>query len=446
MKCQEAKEHTFAYVKNELNEETARSIQSHLEICDACRREVEDVRTVLALIESASDSEVIETVNQIICRAIDDRVPLIHIEPEAGGIRVRVRRYGVLHESTRLPEKMQPAIAARLKMMAGMQVAERRIPQDGFVRFQRPDNNNEYDIRIACTPTMYGESFVIHIMDKSNVLIGIDNLDISPAQLNQIKSLMNRKRGWIITTGPSGSGKTTLLYSMLLYANSEEVKVMTVEDPIELGLKGVTQIPVNKKAGLTFSTGLRSIFRHDPDIIMCGETRDVETANTAVEAAITGHIMLSSLHTNDAPSALIRLVDMGVEPYLVTSALNGIIAQRLVRKICTNCKEEYKPDPNALSAIGFTTKEIESTTFYHGKGCEKCSNKGYIGRAPLVEVLIMNQELCRLLISREPLTDIRNCAIEHGMITLAEDAKRKIKEGLTDPEEAARVLEVDVVM
>ena len=447
MNCQEAKELIFAFVKSELDEKTHSEMQSHLDVCETCRKEVDDVRAVLALVESASDEKVINMVNDIIYDAINSKADLIHFESEPDGIRVRIRRYGVLHESAKLFLEAKEAVAARIKLMANINVSERRIPQDGVIfSVQAPGADQKWDIRVNCAPTVHGESFVMCLLDRSNILLGLDKLDISPTQLSQIYNLLHRKKGWIITTGPNASGKTTMLYSMLMHVNSDELKTITIEDPVEYLLKGATQIQVHKKVGLTFAAGLQSILRHDPDIIMTGETPDWDSAIIATKATLAGHLVLSTLLTNDAPSAIIRLMDMGLEPFLITSAVTGIVAQRLARRVCNDCREEYTPAPDVLDAIGFTLSDVAETKFYRGKGCDKCSNTGYVGRTLLLEVMIMNQELAKLLDSRSPLAEIRECAIANGMITMAADARQKIKDGITTVEEAARVLEVDPVM
>ena len=446
MKCHEAKELFFAYVKGELDEKTGSQMQSHLDVCETCRKEVNDVSAVLALVESASDEKVIDMVNNIIYDAINSKADLIHLESEPDGIRVRIRRYGVLHDSARLFPEVKEPVAARIKLMANMNVSERRIPQDGAIfSMQVPDNDQKWNIRVSCVPSVHGESFVMRLLGGSNVHLGLDKLGIAPAQLSQIHNLLQRKNGWIITTGPSDSGKTTMLYSMLVHMNSDQRKLITLEDPVEYYLRGVTQIQVHKAVGLTFAAGLRVTLRNDPDIVMTGETPDLETAEIATKLAITGHTILSVLHTNDAPSALIRLVDMGLEPFVVTSAVNGVLSQRLVRKVCDDCREEYTPEPDVLEALGFTLQDVAGTKFYRGKGCDKCSNTGYVGRTLLLEVMMMNQELAKLIVSRAPLAEIRDCAIANGMIPMAADARQKIKDGIITAEEAARVLEIDPI-
>lgn len=389
--------------------------------------------------KAAEDAPIIRVANAIIQQAIKESASDIHIEPERKGLRVRYRVDGVLHETMTMPRYIQAPLIARFKIMAEMNIAERRVPQDGRIpiRFQEKD----YDLRVSCLPSMFGEKIVCRILDKSSILIGLNKLGISAEVQSQLEDLVIQPNGMVLTTGPTGSGKTTTQYSVLNKLNTIEKNILTIEDPCEYQLTGITQVQVNVKAGLTFSKALRSFLRQDPDIIMVGEMRDLETADIAIESALTGHLVLSTLHTNDAPSAVIRLVDMGVEPFLISATVIGVLAQRLGRKICTNCKEPYEVHAMDLRRFGFKPDHPEQKVMlFRGKGCEICRHTGYKGRVGIHSLLRMNDEIAELVVRKAPLNDIRDAGKANGMLELREDGLQKVLEGITTPDEVMRVV------
>ena len=389
--------------------------------------------------KGAEAAPIIRVANSIITQAVEQGASDIHIEPDRRNTRVRYRVDGVLHEATMLPRHIQNSLISRYKIMSDMNIAEKRVPQDGRIPIKV--GNKDYDLRVSCLPSMYGEKIVMRILDKSSTTIGLDKLGFMPDVQSVLEELTVQPNGMVLVTGPTGSGKTTTLYSVLHKINSIDKNIITVEDPIEYQLSGVTQVGVNKKAGLVFSTALRSFLRQDPDIIMVGEMRDLETADIAIEAALTGHLVLSTLHTNDAPSATMRLVDMGVEPFLIAATLIGILAQRLARKICKNCKEPYEVRGSELLRFGFKPEDPNAmVTLYRGKGCDECRSTGYRGRTGIHEMLTMNTEISELVVRRAPVTDIKAAAIAGGMKEMRVDGLRKILDGTTTPEEVMRVV------
>jgi type IV pilus assembly protein PilB len=389
-------------------------------------------------IRVAEEAPIIRAVNAIIYQAIRERASDIHVEPERRSVRIRYRIDGILHEVMNLPRFLHPPLTSRIKIMADMNIAERRLPQDGRIPIRTPDGK-DYDLRVSCIPTITGEKIVLRILDRQNPLIGLHKLGFFPDDFATVERLISHPYGIILSTGPTGSGKTTTQYSMLSRLNTTEVNIVTIEDPVEYQLAGVYQVQVNTKAGLLFSNALRYFLRHDPDIIMVGEIRDLETAEIAIEASLTGHLVLSTLHTNDAPTAITRLVDMGVEPFLVSASLIGVIAQRLVRTLCSHCKEPYKPPVEGLRRLGLTPEEVEGVTFYRGRGCEYCRHTGYYGRMGIFEIMVINEEIAELIVRRAPLSEIREAAKAAGMKTLMEDGLRKAMAGLTTIEEVLRV-------
>ena len=385
---------------------------------------------------------------QIIDLAIRSRASDIHLEPTAHDFLLRCRVDGVLQETRRLPSSMRESMAAQFKTMAEMNVSETRVPQDGRIPIKQ--EGKEFDLRVAVLPSVYGEAITIRILDRSTVLVGLDKLGIVPEDLRQIRDLVCQPNGIVLATGPTGSGKTTLLYSCLQEMAGVEKKTLTVEDPVEFVLPYTTQTQVNKKAGLTFAAALRSFLRQDPDVIMVGEMRDLETAQITVEASLTGHLVLSTLHTNDAPSALLRLLDMGLEPYLVSATVIGIVAVRLVRRVCENCKQpiDLSADPT-LSYVAQLAAEggyeiPENAVFVSGVGCEQCRGRGYRGRAGLYEVLTLTEALTEAVLRRAPVEELTEIAVTHGMRTLLADGIRKAVEGQTTVEEVMRVVSVSV--
>jgi type IV pilus assembly protein PilB len=386
----------------------------------------------------ADEAPIIRIVNTILMYAIKDGASDIHVEPQQKGVRVRYRIDGVLHEQMKVPQYVLNPLVSRIKIMADMNIAERRVPQDGRIHIKM--HEKDYDMRVSSLPTAYGEKIVMRILDKSSVMIGLDKLGLYPETQEALLDLCHQPNGMFLICGPTGSGKTTTLYSSLNVVNSVEKNVMTVEDPVEYQLPGLSQVHVNRKAGLTFANALRAFLRQDPDIIMVGETRDLETAEIAVQASLTGHLVLTTIHTNDAPSTATRLADMGVEPFLISASMIGALAQRLARKICANCKEEYFPQRELLLRMGFDPKMHPEVKFYHGHGCDTCRQTGYKGRIGIYELMRVNEELAEMIVRRAPLSELKEAARANGMHTLQEDGLRKAKDGLTTIEEIMRVV------
>lgn len=381
---------------------------------------------------------VIKLVNLIIVKALEERASDIHIEPEESVLRTRFRVDGMLQETPSPPKHLQSAIISRIKIMAKLDIAERRKPQDG--RFTIKMEGREIDVRVSCIPTIYGENVVLRLLDVATALLALKDMGFSKKVLQRYEKFIYRPHGIILVTGPTGSGKTTTLYASLDKINTVEKNIITIEDPVEYKLEGIRQIQINPKVDLTFANGLRSILRQDPDIIMVGEMRDFETAEIAIQAALTGHLVFSTLHTNDAPGAVTRMVDMGVEPFLVSSSVIGVLAQRLVRTICLDCKEEYEPSKEELMDIGLENQKT-GMKFYRGKGCTKCRQTGYKGRIGIFELMLINDEMRNLIVGKTPTEKIRQKALTEGMISLQADGIEKIREGLTTVEEVLRVTE-----
>ncbi len=387
----------------------------------------------------AEQAPIIKLANAIIQQAIYDRSSDVHVEPQQRAVRIRYRVDGVLMEAMTVPKNLQAPLISRLKIMAEMNIAERRIPQDGRIEVRH--QNKEYDLRVSSIPTPYGEKIVMRILDKSSVMIGLGKLGFTEENQLKIEELTAQPNGMFLCTGPTGSGKTTTQYSVLNKLNTVGVNIITVEDPVEYQIGGIAQVQVNRKAGLSFSTALRSFLRQDPDIIMVGEMRDLETAEIAIESSLTGHLVLSTLHTNDAPSATVRMIDMGVEPYLISATVIGILAQRLGRRICADCKEPYTVKQIDLRRFGFQVTDPDAeVTLYRGTGCEACRQTGYKGRTGFHELMVMNAEIAELVVRRAPLADIKEAAKANGMRELREDGLHKVLAGITDPQEVMRVV------
>lgn len=383
----------------------------------------------------ASDVPVIRLVNLIITEGVNAGASDIHINPEKAEINVRYRVEGLLRKASVVPFAMGAAVTSRIKIMGGLDISETRLPQDG--RFSVKVEGREINIRLSTLPTMYGENIVMRLLDMSeNRIDELPGLGMNDADTEALVRCARKPYGMILSTGPTGSGKSSSLYAILKMLNREEVNIMTLEDPVEYRLPGVRQVQLNVRAGMTFSSGLRSILRQDPDIVMVGEIRDRETAEIAVQAALTGHLVLSTLHTNDALSAVYRLVDMGIEPYLVSSVLLCTFAQRLVRKICPHCRTVYQPDPALLEAFGLRP---EDGPFYHGAGCSHCGHTGYARRTGIFEVFPMNEDYQQMVTKGASMQELYRCARHRGLHTMREDAAEKIRAGLTTPEEALRV-------
>jgi len=399
--------------------------------------EIEDIEQLKDL---ASEAPVIRLVNLIMSKAIESRASDIHIEPFEKDLKVRYRIDGILHDVESPPKKLKAAVISRVKIMSKLNIAERRLPQDGRIKLKVL--GKDIDLRVSTLPTLYGESVVMRILDKSNTsLYDIRRLGFPEDSLQEFEALIRRPHGIILVTGPTGSGKTTTLYSALDTINLPDKKIVTIEDPIEYQMDGVNQIHVNAQIGLTFATGLRHIVRQDPDVIMVGEIRDLETAEIAIRAALTGHLVFSTLHTNDAPSAITRLVDMGAEDYLIASSLLGVLAQRLVRVICTHCKSEVHPVAEMLDEIGFRRGSGQNgpDRFYEGRGCERCSSTGFMGRIGIYELMSMNDDLRKLTVGKADSNQIRKKAMEFGMRSLRDDGWLKVRQGVTSISEVLRV-------
>jgi len=395
----------------------------------------EKIEDITDFEEMAEGSPVIKLVNYLIYNAVREGASDIHIEPDDSSLRVRYRIDGRLYEKLRPPYKMLPAISSRIKIMANMDIAERRLPQDGGIHVMM--NNRPIDLRVSTMAGQFGEKVVIRIIDNRNVLVNLEKLGFDYEMLKQWRRVVSLPNGIALVTGPTGSGKSTTLYGSLREINSDEVNICTVEDPVEFNLPWVNQFQVNEKAGFTFASALRSLLRQDPDVIMVGEIRDGETARISVQAALTGHLVLTTLHTNDAPSGVTRLLNIGIEPYLVAASLEAILAQRLVRKICTHCKEPFEPPINVQRAIARAVGDVD--TFYQGAGCGKCRNTGFSGRIGIYELLMVTDGVRELIARNASINELRSRAKECGMITLHQDGMSKVKAGLTTVEEVFRV-------
>jgi general secretion pathway protein E len=397
----------------------------------------DDREDVDHLRDLASEAPVIQLVNLLITRAVEARASDIHIEPFEDTLRIRYRVDGVLLDHESPPKRLQRAVISRVKIMAKMNIAERRLPQDGRIRFQILDK--DLDLRVSTVPTLYGESVVMRILDRSSLLLSLGELGFPDDVRLQFQRLIRKPHGMILVTGPTGSGKTTTLYTVLSEINSADKKIITIEDPVEYQLRGVNQIHVKPKIGLTFANGLRSIVRQDPDVIMVGEIRDAETADIAIHSALTGHLVFSTLHTNDAPGAITRLLDMEIENYLVSSVLVAVLAQRLVRVICHECREPYQLDPAAVRKMGIRTVVDGPLQVFKGKGCAACNFTGYRGRKGIFEFLPIGEEIQRLILEKSDSNVIRQKAIALGMRTLWEDGWQKVEQGVTTLEDLLRV-------
>lgn len=393
-------------------------------------------------VDVANEAPIIKLVNLIIWNALQVRASDIHIEPFDNELLVRYRVDGVLHEASSPPAHLHAAILSRIKIMADLDISERRTTQDG--RIQIKLGAREIDIRVSIMPTVWGENVVMRLLDKTGLMLDLNDLGLTDTTLKKYLELIQTSHGILLITGPTGSGKTTTLYSSLALRNAPDVKIITIEDPVEYQIQGINQIHVNPKVGLSFAHGLRSILRQDPDIVMVGEIRDVETAETAVQASLTGHLVFSTLHTNDAPSAVTRLIDMGVEPYLITSSVIAVAAQRLVRVLCPHCKEPYETDAEEyIERLMLSTDTIPSGThtYYKAVGCENCRDTGFVGRVALFELMEMSDTIKHLALERAAAYEIKKQAVKEGMITLQHDGWVKAHNGITTLEEVLRVTE-----
>src|SRR5438552_5331075 len=393
--------------------------------------------------EGDQEASVIKFVNQIIWEAYKDRSTDIHFEPAEDELRIRYRIDGILHQTPMPPQlkRYQAALISRVKVMSGMNIAEKRLPQDGRINVRI--KGEEIDIRVSTVPTVYGESVSLRLLTRGKIFLSLEKLGFAPKDEAMIREIIVKPHGIFLVTGPTGSGKSTSLYAFLSAINSVHKRIITIEEPVEYELKGINQIAVRPEIGLTFAMGLRHILRQDPNVIMVGEVRDLETAEIAIRAALTGHLVFSTLHTNDAPSAFTRLIDMGIEPFLVASSVEAVMAQRLVRTICAHCKTEQKVERDYLRRIGFPADEIETAKLWHGLGCEECRQFGYQGRMGIYELLILNEGLRPLILNRAPASTIAQRAMEGGMRTLRTDGWNKVREGKTTIEEVLRVTQIE---
>ena len=387
--------------------------------------------------DMASEAPIIRLVNRLILNAVEAGASDIHFEPFENEFKVRYRIDGVLHNAESPPYRLKEAIISRVKIMAKMDIAERRLPRDGRIKLKVLDR--EIDFRVSTLPTMFGESLVMRVLDREALILDLEKLGLPDWLLPQYIDLITKPYGMILVTGPTGSGKTTTLYTTLAKINSPENKIITLEEPVEYQLRGINQIQVNPKIGMTFASGLRSIVRQDPDIILVGEIRDRETAETAIQSALTGHLLFSTLHTNDAAGAVTRLLDIGVENFLLSSTLLGILAQRLVRVICPNCKKRIDPEPKLLKAMNLSAEDIRSVTFYAGQGCDHCNHTGFKGRIGIFEYIPVDDDIRKEITARSSTERIKTVAQEKGLLTLRQDGWNKVRSGITTISEVLRV-------
>ena len=428
--------------------EILQAIEQHFDIQQMAKQMISELPSVETELEKEilapgkleagmREPPVTRLVDSIINEGINARASDIHFEPQYPEMRLRYRIDGILHDIMTIPKNIESAVISRIKILADMDITERRRPQDGHisVRF----NDKEYDLRVASFSTIAGEKIVIRILDKTSMLLSLAGLGLSSGELGRFNTLISHNYGIILVTGPTGSGKTTTLYAALNQMDKLTKNIITIEDPVEYKLEGINQAQVNPVAGITFVTGLRSILRQDPDIVMVGEIRDLETAEIAIHSALTGHLVFSTLHTNDAPSAITRIIDMGIEPFLVASSLIGVLAQRLVRTICPECKEEYKPDDALLGELGLR-REDSDYTFSRGRGCAYCFHTGYRGRTAVFEMMSITEKIRQLILVRQPASKIKEAAMSEGMYTLRQSAIQKVMEKVSTPSEIKRVI------
>jgi type IV pilus assembly protein PilB len=402
-------------------------------------KEVEQVEATddaNAMADLADAAPIVRFVNLVLFQAVQDRASDIHFEPFETEFRIRYRVDGALYEMSPPPKHLATPVVSRIKVMASLNISERRVPQDGRIKF--PIGNRQIDLRVSTLPTQFGESVVLRVLDRSAVNLEIESLGFPKYVYDYVNEAILRPNGIFVVTGPTGCGKTTTLYSCLRRVNTIDSKLLTAEDPVEYDIEGIMQVAVNEGAGLTFSKALRSFLRQDPDIIMVGEMRDIETAQISIQASLTGHLVLSTLHTNDAPGAVTRLVDMGVEPFLISSTLMGVLGQRLVRRICKECRTPFEPTENQLALLNLSPHDLGDKVFYYGRGCSTCNDTGYKGRKGIFELLIVNDAIRGLINERAPTVVLRQKAVELGMVTLREDGLRSIFEGDTTIEEVVK--------
>ncbi|MDD2388191.1 MAG: type II secretion system ATPase GspE [Desulfobacterales bacterium] len=398
---------------------------------------ISDIEDTADLLDDTSDAPIIKLVNHILSQSIKARASDIHIESYQDSFKVRYRVDGILYDLITPPKWIQPALISRIKVMGKMNIAEKRLPQDG--RLEVRIGEQSIDVRISTIPTAFGERVVLRLLNKTASLLSLSDIGLSPDRLSQLNDLVRSPYGIILVTGPTGSGKTTTLYGVLSSINSPDINIITIEDPIEYQINGISQIQVKPKIGLTFSTGLRSIVRQDPDVLLIGEIRDKETAEIAVQSALTGHLVFSTLHTNDSASAITRLVDIGVEPFLISSSVIAVVAQRLIRVLCPECRQPYTPDDQALETIGISPDQLRDHRLYQARGCEKCFHTGYRGRVGIFEIMVLNSQLKSVILKTFDSNMIKQEALANRMITLRQDGVQKVLNGVSTIEEILRV-------
>jgi type II secretion system protein E len=442
IKVMVAKESEIENMINEIyGERTTIEVSKEVERAEEIfASEIEE--TTKDILEEKGEAPIIRFVNALFFQAVKERASDIHIEPAEKETVIRMRIDGVLHEIIRINKSLHEPIVSRIKVMSRLDIAEKRIPQDGKIKLKVA--GKDIDVRVSTLPTIFGERVSLRILDRTATILKIEELGMEDDMIEKMKQLIKKTYGMILITGPTGSGKTTTLYACLSEINSPGINIITIEDPIEYQLKGINQIQVNPKVGLTFATGLRSILRQDPDVIMVGEIRDGETASIAIHAALTGHLVLSTLHTNDAPSAITRLIDMGIEPYLISSAVFATLAQRLVRKICQKCKVPYEPDQKELDLVGLTRDQIPDGILYKGRGCKECFGTGFKGRIGIFELFLIDDEIRELINSKADSMKLKSVGTSKGMRTLREDGILKVIKGITTVQELARVIQESV--
>jgi type II secretion system protein E len=433
-----------ALIREQIEEKFIEKILQGLPGEDGSYAEIDENADLADLQQMAGETAVVQMVNLILSQAVRDSASDIHIEPYERDVRVRYRLDGILHEMIRPPKRMHAALISRIKILGEMNIAERRLPQDGRIKLQVAGRS--IDVRVSIVPTIYGERAVMRVLDKTNAVFGLQDIGMSIEVLETFRRLIRQPHGMILSTGPTGSGKSTTLYGALQELTSPTTNILTIEDPVEYQIGGIGQIQVRPQIGLTFANGLRSIVRQDPDILMVGEIRDEETAEIAIHAALTGHMIFSTLHTNDSPGAVTRLLDMGVEPYLAASSIIGVVAQRLLRRNCVFCAKPSHEPESSLLPLGITWEEAKSKTLMRGEGCEKCQGTGFKGRTGLFELLVIDEQIQHLITERSSASTIKAYAVEkQGMKTLLDDGRAAVLAGRTTPEEVLRVCQREEV-
>lgn len=423
----------FAY---DMSQDSAEQVieDMHDEDSDLILSEIEKTGDLL---DETSEAPIIRLVNLMLSQAVKARASDIHVEPYKDKLKVRYRVDGILYDKLAPPKRIQSTLVSRIKVMASLNIAEKRLPQDGRIDIKIADKN--VDIRVSTIPTAFGERVVLRLLDKSSVLLELSDLGLPEDRLKLVDRLIRTPHGIILVTGPTGSGKTTTLYAALNTINNSDINIITIEDPVEYQIEGIGQIQVNPKIGLNFANGLRSIVRQDPDVILVGEIRDLETAEISIQSALTGHLVFSTLHTNDSATAVTRLIDMGIEPFLVSSSVMAILAQRLVRVVCDDCKETYAPHEESLESIGITPEMAAGRKIYRGKGCPSCLNTGYRGRTGIFELMILDDSIKNLILKTSDANAIKRQAVEQGMLSLRQDGAHKVLDGITTIEEVFRI-------